>query len=250
VGLKGLHLPFNFQLLSTPWNAAAIAALIENYEAKLPQGAWPNWVLGNHDRSRLATRVGLDQARVAAMLLLTLRGTPTLYQGDEIGMTDVSMPANRVRDPWEMNVPGLGLGRDPARTPMQWNATDNAGFSLAEPWLPVSGDFAQVNVASQAVDPDSILSIYRSLLALRRAEPALSIGEYALLSATEQVLAYVRQHGPRRLLVVLNFTGRAAHLETAHSRVLLDTKSRRVGEEISGYNCIGPNEGFVAERLS
>jgi alpha-glucosidase len=250
VGLKGFHLPFNFHLLSTPWNAAAIAALIEGYEAELPQGAWPNWVLGNDDRSRLATRVGLDQARVAAMLLLTLRGTPTLYQGDEIGMTDVSIPASRVRDPWEMNVPGLGLGRDPARTPMQWDATDNAGFSMAEPWLPVSGDFAQVNIASEAAEPDSIFSLYRSLLALRRAEPALSIGEYALLSTTEQVLAYERQHGPRRLLVVLNFTGRAAHLETTHSRVLLDTKSRRLDEEISGSICIGPNEGFVAERLS
>src|SRR5829696_1359296 len=111
--LTGFHLPFNFHLLSTPWHPIAVAALIEAYEAALPPGAWPNWVLGNHDHSRLASRLGLRQARVAAMLLLTLRGTPTIYQSEEIGMTDVPIPPERVQDPWERNVPGLG--RDPER---------------------------------------------------------------------------------------------------------------------------------------
>ena len=119
--LDGFHLPFNFHLMTTPWTPLALASLIGAYEAALPAGGWPNWVLSNHDRSRLASRLGEDQARVAAMLLLTLRGTPTLYQGDELGLTDVSIPPDRVRDPWELNVPGLGLGRDPARTPMLWS---------------------------------------------------------------------------------------------------------------------------------
>src|SRR6266700_2378726 len=120
--LSGAHFPFNFALLSTAWNARAIARLVDEYEAALPPGGWPNWVLGNHDKPRIASRVGIDQARIAAMLLLTLRGTPTLYYGDEIGMKQVAIPAERVQDPFEKNVPGQGIGRDGARTPMQWDA--------------------------------------------------------------------------------------------------------------------------------
>ena len=103
--LKGAHLPFNFQLLQAPWKADAIARLVEDYEAALPDGAWPNWVLGNHDRPRIATRVGPEQAKVAAVLLLTLRGTPTLYYGDEIGVADVPIPPDQIRDPWALREP-------------------------------------------------------------------------------------------------------------------------------------------------
>jgi len=117
--LAGAHLPFNFALLLVPWNARAIEKIIRDYEAALPTGAWPNWVLGNHDRPRLASRIGKAQARIAAMLLLTLRGTPTLYYGDEIGMQQVAIAPDQVRDPFEKNVPGIGVGRDGCRTPMQ-----------------------------------------------------------------------------------------------------------------------------------
>ena len=97
--LSGVHLPFNFQLLQTTWKADAIAKVIADYEAALPPDAWPNWVLGNHDQPRIAHRVGVRQARVAAMLLLTLRGTPTMYYGDEIGMTNVADPARACARP-------------------------------------------------------------------------------------------------------------------------------------------------------
>ena len=120
--LDGVHFPYNFALLTAKWEARSIARLIDEYEAALPPGGWPNWVLGNHDRPRLATRIGPDQARVAAMLLLTLRGTPTLYYGDEIGMQQAVIPPDQVRDPFEKNVPGIGIGRDGCRTPMQWDA--------------------------------------------------------------------------------------------------------------------------------
>ncbi|MBW3572546.1 MAG: alpha-amylase, partial [Gemmatimonadetes bacterium] len=120
--MSGAHLPFNFQLIRAPWHARHIARLIDEYEAALPPGGWPNWVLGNHDVHRIASRVGRAQARVAAVLLLTLRGTPTLYYGDEIGMMDVEVPPERVQDPYERNVPGQGFGRDPERTPMQSDA--------------------------------------------------------------------------------------------------------------------------------
>jgi alpha-glucosidase len=122
---RGAQLPFNFHLISTPWDAEAIAELVERYEAALPPGAWPNWVLGNHDRPRIAGRVGPAQARVAAMLLLTLRGTPTLYYGDELGMRDVPIPAAKVQDPWERRVPASAAtpcgrrcrGRTPTASP-------------------------------------------------------------------------------------------------------------------------------------
>jgi alpha-glucosidase len=204
--LGGFHLPFNFHLLSTPWNATAIAALAREYEAALPAGAWPNWVLGNHDRSRLINRVGgVAQARLAAMLLLTLRGTPTLYYGDELGMHDVAIPPERVQDPWEKNVPGLGLGRDPCRTPMQWTADEHAGFSSTPPWLPVSDDSETVNVTTESADPDSLLGLHRALLRLRHSETALASGNYCEHRVGPHILSYERIAGERRILVALNF---------------------------------------------
>ena len=141
----------------------------------LPAGAWPNWVLGNHDRPRVASRVGTEQARVAAMLLLTLRGTPTLYYGDEIGMHQVAIAPDQVRDPFEKNVPGIGVGRDGCRTPMQWDATADAGFSTATPWLPLADDYIHENVANLDADAGSILSLYKALIGLRKKLPQLRI---------------------------------------------------------------------------
>jgi alpha-glucosidase len=250
--LSGFHLPFNFHLLSTPWEARAIAALIEEYEAALPPGGWPNWVLGNHDRSRLASRIGRDQARVAAMLLLTLRGTPTIYQGEEIGMEDVPIPPERVQDPWERNVPGIGLGRDPVRTPMQWDASPNAGFTTgAEPWLPLAPDHGRVNVAAQAADPRSLYSLYRALIALRRAEPALAVGAYVPISATEQdVLAYERRDEVtgRRLLIALNLGRHRRRLPemAVGAAALLWTHREARGEVLESGAELAPAEGVVA----
>src|SRR5436190_24090520 len=159
--LGGAHLPFNFALLSTLWSARSIEKIIADYEKALPAGAWPNWVLGNHDRPRVASRVGREQARVAAMLLLTLRGTPTLYYGDEIGMHQVAIAPDQVRDPFEKNVPGIGVGRDGCRTPMQWDATAGAGFSMARPWLPLADDYIHENVTNLEADAGSILNLYK-----------------------------------------------------------------------------------------
>ncbi|MBW0002659.1 MAG: DUF3459 domain-containing protein [Hyphomicrobiales bacterium] len=247
IALSGFHLPFNFHLISTPWKPKAIAALIDEYEAALPQGGWPNWVLGNHDRSRVATRVGPEQARIAAMLLLTLRGTPTLYQGDEIGMADVPIPRRLVRDPFGKNAPGFG--RDPERTPMQWDASRHAGFSASEPWLPVARDFASRNVERQSSDAGSMLSLYRALIALRREEEALAVGSYALVYASDNVLAYERRLGQRGLLVALNFDDRFEELESLSppARLLFSTDPAREKEDFARAPKLNPNEGIVAE---
>jgi alpha-glucosidase len=204
--LTGAHLPFNFQLLETAWRADAVAKVVADYEALLPPGAWPNWVLGNHDRPRVATRVGPAQVRVAAMLLFSLRGTPTLYYGDELGLEQVAIPPERVQDPWEKNEPGLGLGRDPCRTPMPWDASAGAGFTTGQPWLPLNPDWQTRNVAAEAADPASMLSLCRRLLALRRASPALTLGDYAPVSAENDALVFERRADADRMLVALNFT--------------------------------------------
>jgi alpha-glucosidase len=247
--LDGVHLPFNFQLLLTAWDARGIAALIDGYEDALPPGGWPNWVLGNHDNPRIASRVGLPQARVAAMLLLTLRGTPTLYYGDEIGMVNVPIPADRVQDPFEKNVPGMGLGRDPCRTPMQWDESPQAGFSSGEPWLPVADDYAVVNVRAEEHTPSSLLSLYRRLLELRRSHPALSIGAYQPLAATGDLLAYVRHTPEESVLVVLNLGGKPCSLSIKSlgmvGRVLLSTHLHRKDELLTTEVSLRDDEGVI-----
>jgi len=227
-----------------------IQEFVERYEAALPAGAWPNWVLGNHDRHRVASRAGVQQARVAQMLLLTLRGTPTCYYGDELGMTDVPIPPDKVQDPWELNVPGLGLGRDPERTPMQWDSTQYAGFSTAEPWLPLAPDYKDVNVEVETDDPASMLSFFRNMLALRISTPVLATGSYrSIYVRVEDVMAYERTHAGDTIVVVLNFGPEGQTLDMSevatHGEILLSTFCDRAGvERMESLNIRG-NEGIV-----
>jgi alpha-glucosidase len=250
---RGCHLPFNFQLIEVPWQAPRIAATIDAYEAALPAHGWPNWVLGNHDKPRLMARLGPAQARVAAMLLLTLRGTPTLYYGDEIGMDAVPIPPDLVQDPWEKNVPGLSLGRDPSRTPMQWDASAHAGFTSGRPWLPLPADFKTSNVAVERTDPTSMLSLYRRLIGLRRAEPALHLGSYRRMQATDHTLTYVREAGDQQWLIALNFSPHQMTVDApdfrAQGRIMLSTALDREDERLSHHIRLRPHEGIIA-RLS
>jgi alpha-glucosidase len=203
--LQGAQLPFNFHLIGAHWQAASIDRLVREYEAALPPGAAPNWVLGNHDKPRIASRVGAAGARLAALLLLTLRGTPTLYYGDELGMTDVPIPPGEVQDPFERNEPDKGLGRDPQRTPMPWSAGPNAGFTSGRPWLRLGDDAATRNVDTQWQDDGSMLQLYRRLLALRRRSAALHAGAWEPVAVEGDLLAFARVHGDERVLVLLNF---------------------------------------------
>jgi alpha-glucosidase len=227
----GIQLPFNFELLTTAWDARVIAGYVDRYLAALPAGAWPNWVLGNHDTPRVASRLGPAQARVAAMLLLTLPGTPTLYQGEELGLTDVPIPDAEALDPIARLIPGRG--RDPERTPMPWDAGPGAGFTSGRPWLPFGDDNLARNLAAQRDDPASMLSLHRRLLALRRRTPALVTGGYQPVEADGDVLAYRRGDGDGHCLVVLNLGPRPARLAVtalaAGGRVLVSTHPGRDG---------------------
>ncbi|CAN5806283.1 alpha-amylase family glycosyl hydrolase [soil metagenome] len=208
----GLHLPFNFQLLQLEWHVDAVHDAITAYEALLTDSRWPNWVLGNHDNARVAARLGAAQARVAAMLLLTLRGTPTIYYGDEIGMADVDVPIDAQRDPQGLRG---GRSRDPARTPMRWDGSPQAGFTTGDPWLPIGPDVGSNNVRAQAGEPDSMLSLHRRLLRLRRAEAALNVGQWRDLGRAGTALAYLRTDGARRFLVCLNLADEPSALHDA-----------------------------------
>ncbi len=249
------HLPFNFQLVMlNEWRAAPVKALVDRYEALLPAGAWPNWVMGNHDQHRVATRVGAAQARIVNMLLLTLRGTPTSYYGEELGMTDGHIPADKVQDPQALNQPELAdtWGRDPERTPMQWDVSPNAGFTAAdvEPWLPVASTAATVNVAAQQRNPTSMLALYRALTTLRRAEPALHGGEYVALDAGhDEVFAYVRRAAGRSFLVALNFGAQSVQLDLsaagATGRIVVATGLQRADQLNLDTVALAGNEGRV-----
>jgi alpha-glucosidase len=245
------HLPFNFNLIFADWDAEDIRSLVEEYEALLPAHAWPNWVLGNHDQSRLASRVGREQARVATMLLLTLRGTPTLFYGDEIGMEDVMIAADRVQDPWEKLAPGLNLGRDPQRTPMQWDAGPNAGFCPAgvRPWLPLGDDYQRINVAAERDDPGSMLRLTRRLIALRRASPALASGSYRTICRVGQVLCYLREQGQERYLIALNFSGADQSMslpeKVGEPAIVVSTHENFGDLQASGKLTLRGNEGLV-----
>jgi alpha-glucosidase len=241
--MSGAHLPFNFQLLSTPWNARDVSGLILEYERLLPSGAWPNWVLGNHDRPRIASRVGLAQARVAAMLLLTLRGTPTLYYGDEIGLQNVPIAPDAAQDPLERRVPGRGLGRDPVRTPMQWSAAPHAGFSTARPWLPLAANYETVNVAAQRHNARSMLALYKRLIALRQKESSFQTGSFQLVHASGDVLAYGRG---KKFVVALNLGGTPQRASLGlNGTVVLSTHLEREKERIGRMLELRANEGLI-----
>ncbi len=246
-GLCGAHLPFNFLLLNAAWDARSVAKIIADYESTLPAGAAPNWVLSNHDRPRIAARVGAAQARVAAMLLLTLRGVPTLYYGDELGLAHVPVPHDQTQDPWAKREPDIGVGRDPARTPMQWDASLYAGFSTSAPWLPLSADHRTRNVSAMRQDPASILTLYHRLLHYRRKRASLVGGDWRLLEAGDSVLAYERRAGLETTIAALNFSGEAIEWSAPASRIAVSTWGDREGERVDRLLRLGPDEGVILE---
>ncbi|MHA6247763.1 alpha-amylase family glycosyl hydrolase [Pontibacter sp. CAU 1760] len=246
---NGAHLPFNFMLIGQDWDARTLSLHIDEYEGALPPGGWPNWVIGNHDQPRITSRVGYSQAKVAAMLLLTLRGTPTLYYGDEIGMRDVPIPPDEVQDPQGLNMPDKDLSRDPARTPMQWDDSEYAGFSDAKPWLRLPDNFRRVNVEAERNDDYSMLHFYRRLIEMRQQEPALHIGDYLPVLSKGSLLSFKRQHGDKCYLVLLNLSHKPCHFRAEHDtytgKVVLATDPEREGKQVTGNISMSGDEGIL-----
>ncbi len=238
---RELHLVFNFHFLDQPWRAERFRDAVARVERAFADRAWPCYTLSNHDRPRHASRFGLERARAAALMLLTLRGTPFLYYGEEIGMTDVPIPRAQALDV---------AGRDPERTPMQWDASPGAGFTTGAPWLPIARARRRVNVAAARDDPRSLLSLYRRLIWFRKRSAALRRGRYRALRSPWGVFAYVRETDDERLLVALNLQNRARRVAFAvvprSARLILSTDPERDEGELDLRPLrLGPNEGVL-----
>ena len=249
-----LHLVFNFAMLRRSWDARGFYKIIEAWENQLPDGAWPCWTLNNHDNTRSITRyasgtVTEARAKVAATMLLTVRGTPFLYYGEEIGMREGRIPRNEILDPPGRKYWPIYKGRDGCRTPMQWDASINAGFSEAKPWLRVSPDYVAINVEAERRDPQSLLNTYRALIALRRESPTLQRGTYRALNHPIDVFAYEREYEGQRMLIALNFFSRPATLRLDGAWQLRLSSEHRPMAAFAFEMRLMPNEAIVLEKL-
>jgi len=247
-GQDELGLAFNFNFINAPLSAGAMRAIVEETEAALPPGAWPAWTGSNHDMFRFPTRWAEDdprRVRLALLMLLSLRGTPVLYQGDEIGMANVTVAHEDMRDPLGVRFYPYYEGRDAGRTPMQWSDAPGGGFTAAaRPWLPL-GDVAAANVAAQRDDPDSVLALCRRLIDFRRCHPAFSEGDYTTLPSPEG--AWVWQRGERHV-VALNMSAGEVAVESMEGTVRVCTDRAREREVVGGPLRLAPHEGFIIER--
>jgi alpha-glucosidase len=248
--LDEIHMPINFTLLGVPWEAGPIRDLVEGLEENIPPGAWPNYVLANHDDHRIISRVGTEQARNAALLLLTLRGTPILYYGDEIGMADGDISPKFCLDPAGFRQPGQG--RDPYRTPMQWSSESWAGFSPPQArntWLPVAEDYRDVNVENQLKDQTSLLTFYQGLMTVRKSHPVLQSGRYqSIQSCPDGCYLYLREDAREKILAAINFSSQNLELEPSlikGGKLLLSTDPGR-RPDLKGFT-LQPNEGVLIQ---
>ncbi len=260
LALDELHLAHNFVFARAPFDATEIRRTVEEFTELADPDTWPAWFLNNHDEPRVVSRwsaPGDDETtraargRLAAMLLLTLRGTPFLYQGEELGLPDTELP------------PGVGDdrdGRDPQRTPMPWappsSVGPGAGFTTGRPWLPIGNTAERLNVATELQDPNSMLALYRDLLSLRRARPSLRVGNQQFLGAPQDMLAYARTYDRERSAVVLNLATsvRSLHVTSFEfdasfqPRLLLATTSA-AGAQVAD-SIRGPGANLVIPPLS
>jgi alpha-glucosidase len=247
-GRDELSLGFNFPFIESPFEADALRAVVEQTEALLPEGSWPVWTGSNHDVSRLATRwAGGDpkKVRLALLMLLTLRGTPVLYQGDEIGLIDGELGHEEIRDPVGLRFWPAYRGRDPERTPMPWSGGRNGGFTDpgSTPWLPMA-DPTACNVADQRHEPGSVLSFVRDVVALRRRSPDLRAGGYEALASPDRTWMWRRG---RETTVALNFSDDGIECPTPApgQTVVLATDRSRPGTTVGPSVGLGPWEGVV-----
>ncbi|MEO6761144.1 MAG: alpha-amylase family glycosyl hydrolase [Candidatus Saccharimonadales bacterium] len=238
--------PFNFEGISAPWQARTFEELIDRFQSEIKPEYTPVYCFGNHDRSRLATRRGPEAARVAAMLLLTLPGLSTIYNGDELGMVDGTITPDQVHDPFEKRAPGQGNGRDPERTPMLWNNQTNAGFTTGQPWLPIDPNFGTRNVDSQSAEPTSILNLYRRLIELRNTLPSLKKGEYKPLQTPKGIFGFQRIADREIATILLNFTGQTIELGPGvpTGKVIASTYMDNPPAVVTALR---PNEGIICK---
>lgn len=217
--------PFNFSGIIQPWQKYAIKNSVDNLQSILEEDNIPVYCLGNHDQPRLATRIGVRSAKQAAVLLLTLPGIPTIYYGDELGMQDEYVADADTQDPFEINEPNQGLGRDPARAPMHWDSSDDHGFSFHRPWLKSEEAHPENSLRKEKSDPKSFYNLYKSLIHLRKNHVAISQGKYIPFNTTKNVYGFYRQLKDEVFLILINYSSASTtiHKKSIIGRMVLST---------------------------
>lgn len=246
---ESVHLPGNFLLILEDWNASILFDEICNYEASLNGDSWPNWVLSNHDNPRIASKIGREQARVAALFMLTSRGTPIIYYGDEIGMQDTAIPKNKMKDPAEKK-------RDPHRSPMQWSSGPNAGFTSGTPWQMICSDYGKFNVESEKDDPTSLLNFYRDLLHIRKNEPVLNHGIFIPVGIEDSVFSFIRKDMDtgEAFLIICNLGHKSIFFTIPpyfelKAVIVFGTDISRKGEQIGKEIRVNGDEAILAKII-
>jgi alpha-glucosidase len=234
-GKDALHLAFDFSLIFKPWNARIYANTIEAWYGKIPKYGWPCNVFSNHDLYRSFNRPVWkrnknEKAIISAFLLLTMRGTPFIYFGEEIGMSNTLISKKRMRDPLGKKFWPFYSGRDKARSPMQWNSKANAGFTRGIPWLPVNNNYKKINIENQLNKKASLLWYHRRLIKLRKKYKSLHLGKWSLLKGGENgLLVFLRQYRKEVIIVALNFEKKARIINLSASynlKLLLSTHKK------------------------
>jgi alpha-glucosidase len=244
--------PFNFEGIGLPWEAHAWHRFLRSFHMALSDESSrcvASYAFGNHDQPRLASRIGREAARSAAVMLLTLPGMAFVYYGEELGMEDVAIPADRVQDPAAKGDPLKGQGRDPARTPMQWTPGPQAGFTEGpSTWLPLAADYGTRNVETQSNDPQSSLSLYRTLGKLRNGSAGLKYGTIEILDLpATNVLAYKRTYEGEELLVLVNFSDEPVVIDPVSFKLCQVSSSpqRVISDEDGSLADLYPHEAIV-----
>ncbi|TGL02941.1 alpha-glucosidase [Leptospira levettii] len=255
-----LHLAFNFMFLFSPWKAERFYQIVKDFESALGEDNWPNYTLSNHDFPRHITRYEkgdetLDRAKLAACMMLTLRGTPFLYYGEEIGMKRQKVPFNKIQDPVGKRYWPFHPGRDPERIPMPWDGSDTTGFTTGKPWLPLYEDSNTLNVESQKQDPNSLFFTYKKLIQIRKDRKSLRKGKLKiLLSDDKQALYYRRRDGKEETYIFLNFSSKPVRVSYPRkwnlNQILFSSKNRNASFELekeldTGDLILLPNEAVI-----
>jgi alpha-glucosidase len=242
--------PFNFEALSSPWEANSYRTFVDHFQGVLKTHYLPVYAFGNHDTSRLASRIGIAAAPTAAMLQLGLPGIPIIYYGDELGMVDEVIDSTLLKDRFGMTSPSSGLGRDPERTPLSWNDNANGGFTTGSPWLPVATNFKDINVATELKESSSLLNLYRQLIMLRNKTNVFEQGSYESYSLGKDIFCFQRFLDDEDYVVVLNFSDQPISVNNpiTDGVIVLSTYLDKYNLKLSGQFLLLPNEGLIIQK--